>query len=923
MTGLLAALRGLLHRAGISLNILLVAVVAVAAVSIGPAYYAAAQSSVVQDTVGTAPAPGRGLEVAQSGSVDAVNGVAQQAQGLLAHYLGGPATLHRLFGPPVLAAETTVQAGGQTIPLVYRTGVCAHLRFTSGHCPRAPREVAVSQSLAFLLHWHTGQRVAVPTWGHLVITGQYQITVTAAGTRYWFEAGSRYFPYETAYGPNRPGTPYDAMFTPLATMGVVPGAVQGTDYADFSLLPAHLTGPDVALVQTAVTGLTLNRELTNDGATTTTSLPATLGTVRASWRAILVPVVLITAQLLLLAWLLLFLIVADAAEARGPEVALAKMRGRGRWRSLTFALGEPVILLAVALPVGVLAGWAITTGLGHILFRPGTPVALPAASWLAAAVATAGGVAAVAATARRTLSRSVVEQWQRASRGAAQRGWVLDAILITAAVAGLIELRVSGQIGSARRGVLGLLLPGLLGIAVAVAASRLLIIACRAGFRSTRSSGRIGPFLALRHVARRPGGMRTTIVLATAFALAGFAAGIWSVSVANIRAVADARVGAATVLSVVPPAGHSLAAIVDRIDPGGRQAMAVDEYTNLSGSSAGQVLMAVDPPRFAHIAAWRPDWADGRPLSSLTSALHPPAPPPVVLHGSQVRVRFRARGIRPAGGTLVLDVYEQGVGAVGQTSVYLGPVSGSRSATAQLTGCPCLLANVTIFAPATIGTRDQPDPDRRIPHPGQHRRPVRPWPVGAGRRRAEHARTMAVERDRERNLAPRPGRPGLDLQVPAGGESRREPRGPAVPAAGPGGAGDTAQRHTRGAGRRPGQQPAVRPPGGHRRGHPGRARQRCRRRPHICGTGRGRDARLRQPAGVAGAGRAGPGAPGAALGPGADQRDDHRLRGAGAADPAGARAGHRALPGRCGGGRRAGRWRGHHRPVRLGPQAEA
>ena len=149
MTGLLAALRGLLHRAGISLNILLVAVVAVAAVSIGPAYYAAAQSSVVQDTVGMAPALGRGLEVAQSGSVGAVNGVAQQAQELLAHYLGGTATLNRLFGPPLQAAETTVQAGGQTVPLVYRTGVCAHLRFTSGRCPRAPREVAVSRSLAF------------------------------------------------------------------------------------------------------------------------------------------------------------------------------------------------------------------------------------------------------------------------------------------------------------------------------------------------------------------------------------------------------------------------------------------------------------------------------------------------------------------------------------------------------------------------------------------------------------------------------------------------------------------------------------------------------------------------------------------------------------------------------------------------------
>ena len=710
MTGLLAALRGLLHRAGISLNILLVAVVAVAAVTIGPAYYAAAQSSVVQDTVGTAAASGRGLEITQSGPVDAVGGLVTQAGGALAHYLGGRAALTRLFAPPVTAAETTVQANSQTVPLVYRSGVCGHLRFVSGHCPRAAYEVAVSTSTASLMHWHTGQRIPVPTWGHLVITGQYQITLASAGARYWFEAASRYFPYETSYGPNASGHPYDAMFTPLATMGVVPGTVQGTDYADYSLIPAHLTGPDVALVQAAVTGLIFDAALTQQGVTTTTSLPATLGTVRASWRAIEVPVVLITAQLLLLAWLLLFLIVADAAEARGPEVALAKMRGRGRWRSLTFSLGEPVILLAVALPAGVLAGWAITTALGHILLRPGTPVGLPGTSWLAAAVATVGGLAAVAASARRTLSRSVVDQWQRAGRQAAQRGWVLDAILITAAVAGLIELRVSGQIGSARRGVLGLLLPGLLGIAVAVVASRLLIVACRAGFRATGRRGRIGPFLALRHVARRPGGMRTTIVLATAFALAGFAAGIWTVTVANIRAVADARAGAATVLSVTPPAHHDLAAIVDRIDPGGRQAMAVDEYANYSGSGAGQVLLAVDPQRFARIAAWRPDWAGGRPLRSLTAALDPPAPAPVVLRGDQVRIRFTGSQVRPPGGTLVLDVYEQGVGAVGQTPLYLGPVSGSRTATAQLTGCPCLLANLTVSAPAPTGAVISPEP---------------------------------------------------------------------------------------------------------------------------------------------------------------------------------------------------------------------
>lgn len=698
MTGLLSALRGLAHRAGISLSILLVAVVAVAAVTVGPAYYAAAQSSILQDTVNQAGVAARGFEISQSGPVGAIGSVTMQVKSLLAHYLGGRAAAKRLFAGPVTAAETTVQAAGQTVPLVYRSGVCGHLRFTAGRCPAGPRQVAVSSSLAFLLHWHLGQRIAVPAWKQLTITGVYKITPAASGASYWFDAGSRYFPYENESGPNPSANIYDAMFTPMATLAFAPGKVQGTDYVDFSLASRRLTGTDVPVVASAMRDLVFSPRLQQTGATTTTSIPATLSTVRASWRAVEVPVVLITAQLLILAWLLLFLIVADAAEARGPEVALAKMRGRGRLRTLTFGLAEPVILLAIALPAGLLAGWAITGGLAHILLRSGTPVGLPATALLAAAVATAGGLAAVVVAARQTLRRPVVEQWQRASRAATQRGWVVDSILITAALAGLVELRVSGQIGSAHRGVLGLLLPGLLGVAIAVVASRLLILACRAGFRSTRRSGRIGPFLALRHVARRPGGMRTTIVLGTAFALASFAVGIWSVTVANIRQVADAQVGAATVLAVTPPPGHSLASIVDRADPGGRQAMAVDEYVNPSGPAAGQVMVGVDPQRFARIAAWRPGWAD-RPVGQLAAALDPPAPPAVMLTGDQVRIRFTASHVRPAHSTLVLGLYETGVAAIGQSPLYFGPASGSRSVVQTLTGCPCQLANLTVSAP--------------------------------------------------------------------------------------------------------------------------------------------------------------------------------------------------------------------------------
>src|ERR1039457_7086231 len=92
--------------------------------------------------------------------------------------------------------------------------------------------------------------------------------------------------------------------------------------------------------------------------------------------------------------------------------------------------------------------------------------------------------------------------------------------------------------------------------------------------------------------------------------------------------------------------------------------MAVDEYTSLSGSTAGQVLLGVDPQRFARIAAWQPQWA-GQPLTSIAAALEPPAPAPVVLNGDAVRIRFRGQNVVPALSTLVLDVYEEGAGGGG------------------------------------------------------------------------------------------------------------------------------------------------------------------------------------------------------------------------------------------------------------------
>ena len=60
--------------------------------------------------------------------------------------------------------------------------------------------------------------------------------------------------------------------------------------------------------------------------------------------------------MLLLSWLLLFLIVTDSVEARGSEIALAKLRGHGRSGILIVGLAEPAVVLLAAWPGGVLDG---------------------------------------------------------------------------------------------------------------------------------------------------------------------------------------------------------------------------------------------------------------------------------------------------------------------------------------------------------------------------------------------------------------------------------------------------------------------------------------------------------------------------------------------------------------------------------------
>jgi hypothetical protein len=105
MSQLRALMRGLAHRGGSTLMILTVALVAVAAVAAGPAYYDAARVSILQDTVGGAPVTGRGFEANETGPVSSTLPSLQAAvQGQLGNDLGAKAAA-RLFAAPVESIE--------------------------------------------------------------------------------------------------------------------------------------------------------------------------------------------------------------------------------------------------------------------------------------------------------------------------------------------------------------------------------------------------------------------------------------------------------------------------------------------------------------------------------------------------------------------------------------------------------------------------------------------------------------------------------------------------------------------------------------------------------------------------------------------------------------------------------------------------
>ncbi|MFI7634825.1 FtsX-like permease family protein [Nonomuraea sp. NPDC049400] len=593
-------LRGLRERRALSLVVLLIAIVPIASAAVGPIYSAAARTTIVRDVMKSAPLEGRGWRyTTTTGGIEAAVGAFTKGAGFTSR--------------PIFGMETTSgrRDDRRSFSLVWQDGQCAHLPLAKGRCPSAGKEVMASQASGFKL----GQTIYLSS----VATGEFGDTrrdpapLKVVGI---YRPGSQADPFwfgRTLFSPTgEPGRDKaDALFTVPQTRldtYVIAGAVNyasvreaengWTDYGIVFIDPNRLEGTDVeALAAMQATAESAGR---NSNAIVFSRVGDMLALMTANTGSLGVPTLLVIAQLVGLGWMLLFQTVGDLVRARGAEIALARLRGHGRARVWRFALAEPLLLLAVAVPLGLLLGHAAAGAMIGALLPTGVPARFPPEAALAGVAATLGGVLAAALAAWRTATRPVTEEWRRTPRRSA-RGWVLDSVVLAMTALGLVELLATGVIVNVSgQSSAAMAVPGLVALGVALLASRALPVLTRRLFGLTRRRGGLGPFLALRQVARGPVTAGSVVVLGAAFGLATFAVSAWSATSGDYQEAAVFHNGAPTAITVRPVEPGKLIAAVNAADPGGRTAAPV---IRVPGPPQ---MVASDPARLAAVASRRP-----------------------------------------------------------------------------------------------------------------------------------------------------------------------------------------------------------------------------------------------------------------------------------------------------------------------------
>jgi ABC-type lipoprotein release transport system permease subunit len=690
------AWRSLRWRLGASLIMLTVAAVGIAAASFGPIFLRGADQSVLTSTLNAANSGNVGLTLLAANDHVTSNQLAQSAQSVPAAPDG-----RAVFGSMIVtasAAIVTVAARTRqpyAADLVARTGMCRHLSFVTGSCPRGEHDVALSARSARSLDLHVGDRAMLAVSADhrsvtLVVSGLFRPGNPLAPI--WW--GQNYF----AYGNGSASLPrLDDFFTTEQTMLAIPAPGLTPLLGQLPLNPAALTPQDAVPYTQSLDRYERQAPASLD-VDPSTQLQQVFGQAARDEHTMTTIVAVVLVQLVLLSLIVLYFVAARLAEAREPDVRLAELRGFTRGGKASVALLEPVGILAAALPLGLLIAWLAGTALAPSLFHGMAPG--PDGLAIGAALVTfAGGVVATTLAARGLVRRPQQSADGTVSAtGARPLAVALDALVVAVAAAAFVEVAIAGVSSGTHTDPLAALAPGLLALALGIVGGRLLPWGSAVGVRLTRNSRWVGTGLATRRLARFHSLSRHVVVLSMAVGLASFAVSGWVVAGHNRSVRSAFDVGASTVLNVDVRPGVDFVQAVRKADPSGRRAMAVA----IEDSSDG-VTLAVDAPRLAAVAAW-PASLSTESVATIGRAIGRAKAPPINLSGTTLRVSVDLlKSVTPPA-MLQATVFDTGYDT--DTTVNLGPLQpGEHQYQASAAGgCQpsCLLVGLSaVWTPSS------------------------------------------------------------------------------------------------------------------------------------------------------------------------------------------------------------------------------
>lgn len=650
------AVRAILWRRWASLGLFLTGTVTFAVAGVAPLWSNAAEDSLIARSV--TEADPRDIAVIITSDANSDNPGTERIPALALEEVREAARmsprLEDAFGPPQVSLasqsrKVVVFRGGRVLaPLMWRAGGCSHLALETGRCPEVDTETVLSDRTARVLGATAGDTVTLPELGRepvvagsgepfptrFRVVGIYRPPDTRAG--YW--AGSRAFDFifesllPDSEGPART----DALFTTQTLLT----RLDKTQLQAEARRTLTLTSPRADDVDSLERDLSAwAGRLRSSVGVVTLDAPAlqTLVGLGSERGAVRLSSYLLGLQLLILAWYVLFLVVASAGDARSHELVLAKLRGL-RTSQVTFlGLAEPLILVAAAAPLGLGLAGLVTRGATDVFLSPGISLRGDVRVLAGAVVAFAGAGVATALGLRRLVDQPVLDQLRRAVPASGTRRLVAVEVLVVT-LAGVALYQVGSRAGPGELSGLALLAPGLAALAVAVLAGRVLRVVSILWARLTRFGPGVAGFLASRQIGRRSGGTRVAVLATVAVSLATFAAGTWEIAERQRAGQAAMEVGAAAVYRVSSPSATKLLNTVRQLDPSGRELAAA---VQLPPVGAGPPGLAIDATRLGSVTDWQPEWS-GPTAAELGPRLRPPTAESLTVRGRRLSLAIAA-----------------------------------------------------------------------------------------------------------------------------------------------------------------------------------------------------------------------------------------------------------------------------------------